>query len=235
MNLDPVRQAPMWNAVHRNSAEILEEDQTGCLLLETRSGIYMVDHTDPQIAIQWIEKYLPVNRQPGLVSLNRKISDAVKKRWPVATAGPCIQYVYPGTAFPAWHKLTLRSGCLEDFELIRSHYQLADDQEIRCALQEQRLWIGINEKQETVGFAGEHAEGSMGFLEIFPPFRRKGYASIMEETVINLELRKGMIPYCHVFVPNEASHHLQYKCGLIACENEIEWMWIQPCSKFMEH
>lgn len=74
------------------------------------------------------------------------------------------------------------------------------------------------------GFAGTHEEGSMGMLEVFEPYRRRGIAAALEKYLINRTLEKGFTPYCQVFTDNAASIRLQEKLGLKLCRKEIYWI-----------
>ena len=92
--------------------------------------------------------------------------------------------------------------------------KLADDKKIYCAFFE----------NEFVGFIGEHPEGSMGLLHIFPNHRRRGYAEELESFLINEYLQQGRIPYGHVVVGNEPSMSLQKKLGFEVAEEKLYWM-----------
>ena len=65
------------------------------------------------------------------------------------------------------------------------------------------------------GFAGIHQEGTMGLLEVLPQFRRRGLAEVLEVGRIAQQLRRGLLPYCHVRLGNTASEALQAKLGLV--------------------
>lgn len=69
-----------------------------------------------------------------------------------------------------------------------------------------------------------HDDGSMGMLEILPPFRRRGYAAQLEAFLIAAALSDGRTPYCHVVDGNEASLRLQQKMGLICTRLPAIWV-----------
>lgn len=68
--------------------------------------------------------------------------------------------------------------------------------------------------EELVGFIGMHGEGSMGMLEVFPPYRHRGFARQLEAAKIASELERGYIPWAQVFPDNSASIQLQHSLGL---------------------
>lgn len=71
---------------------------------------------------------------------------------------------------------------------------------------------------------GFHDDGSMGMLEILPPFRRRGYAAQLEAFLIAAALKEGRTPYCHVVDGNEASLYLQRKMGLTCTRLPAIWV-----------
>lgn len=64
------------------------------------------------------------------------------------------------------------------------------------------------------GFIGRHGDGSMGMLEVFEPFRRRGIAAMLEKFLMTYIMTFGRIPKCDVYTDNEASMALQNKLGL---------------------
>lgn len=64
------------------------------------------------------------------------------------------------------------------------------------------------------GFIGRHSDGSMGMLEVFESFRRRGIAAALEKFLITYVMTFGRIPVCDVFTDNPASMALQQKLGL---------------------
>ena len=81
------------------------------------------------------------------------------------------------------------------------------------------------DKDHLVGFIGEHLEGSMGMLYIFPEYRRKGFASALEKIYISKTIEKGFIPFGQVEKSNRESLNLQKKIGMTQSDKIICWMW----------
>lgn len=67
---------------------------------------------------------------------------------------------------------------------------------------------------ELVGFIGMHAEGSMGMLEVFPGWRRRGVALALEAAKVASGLAAGHVPWAQVFPENRASIALQRRLGM---------------------
>ncbi|MBD5132467.1 MAG: GNAT family N-acetyltransferase [Clostridiales bacterium] len=77
------------------------------------------------------------------------------------------------------------------------------------------------------GFIGRHKEGSMGMLEVFEAFRRKGIASALEKFMIGYVMTFGRTPFCDVFADNAASLALQDKLGMTASNFYTFWLEIE--------
>lgn len=109
-------------------------------------------------------------------------------------------------------------------ERIHEVYSLSDRQELERDL-EKGMVTGLFVEDSLVGFIGFHREGSMGMLHVFEPYRRRGYAEVLERHDIDRALAMGLIPYCHVFFSNRASLALQAKLGLERGSRPIWWLW----------
>ena len=74
------------------------------------------------------------------------------------------------------------------------------------------------------GFVGEHHEGSMGMLEVFPPYRGHGLGLALESFQINRYLSEGRVPFDQVIVGNEKSMSLQKKVGMELSKDTMSWL-----------
>lgn len=79
-------------------------------------------------------------------------------------------------------------------------------------------------KEHFVGFIGQHPEGSMGLLLIFPKYRRHGYAEELESYQINEIRAEGRTPYAHIITDNFKSISLQKKLGANVADDLVIWM-----------
>jgi len=94
-----------------------------------------------------------------------------------------------------------------------SHPEWLEDGEAESALAAGKV-IGGFEDGRLCGFVAEHTEGSIGMLEVFPPYRRRGWARALEGAKINQQLSLGYVPWCQVWPDNVASLALQHSLGL---------------------
>ena len=120
--------------------------------------------------------------------------------------------------------LSVRVADENDFSMLAANYDLISKEELKDLVQKGNILLGYDEDRP-VGFIGQHHEGSMGLLYIFPEHRKKGYGSRLEQVMINKIRKTGFVPYCHVITDNKASVRLQKGLGLVQTKNTVSWMW----------
>ena len=135
---------------------------------------------------------------------------------------PCVQMSYTRKELLQAPKSDIRLLTEDYAEIIDENYDLLSIDGIREHLREGKLF-GIFEGEVLAGFAGEHSDGSMGMLFVFPKYRGKGYAMELERFLINETVKRGDTPYCQIFFNNEASLKLQKKLSLYAAKGNIRW------------
>lgn len=136
---------------------------------------------------------------------------------PGGTPDPYEFWVFSGAEPPRTPEteLAIRPLAACDLEVVAAHYALLSRAEMLDHLE--RGWVlgGFDADGALVGFVGEHDEGSMGMLEVFPTYRRRGYARALEVRQMQRFLAAGRTPYCHVVAENAASKGLQAQLGLV--------------------
>ena len=105
-----------------------------------------------------------------------------------------------------------------------AHYSMTDD----WAYMEERLQsgelFGAFVDGRLAGFAGVHAEGSLGMLEVYVEDRRKGIGRALESFLVNRHLSMGYTPYGNVVEGNGVSLALQGKLGLCVSKQLLYWV-----------
>lgn len=109
-------------------------------------------------------------------------------------------------------------------DCVCEHYTKINDRAYLLSCLRDRYCYGIFENGNIAGFIGEHGEGTMGLLEIFPDFRRKGYAYLLESYAIEQQLLRGNIAVAHIVLDNAASFALQKKLGMKLGDEIIHWI-----------
>lgn len=76
------------------------------------------------------------------------------------------------------------------------------------------------------GFVGEHPEGALGMLEVFPEHRRQGWGEALSAAKVNRQLEAGYIPWAQVEPGNAASLGLLRKLGFSVHPEEHMWFLV---------
>ena len=83
--------------------------------------------------------------------------------------------------------------CIRDRDLIDETYDL-DDRAGLAALRDRGMLFAGFAGADFVGYVGRHREGSVGLLNVFPPYRRRGYGQRLETFILNQVVAAGELP-----------------------------------------
>ena len=131
---------------------------------------------------------------------------------------------YYGEKPAAGGEITVRTAGEQDLPMLTENYRLISPEELEKVVRRGSLLIGYDGDQP-VGFIGEHLEGSMGILYVFPEFRRRGFGAALQARFIARTMEEGYIPFGQVEKSNHASLCLQKKLGMTQSDHLIVWMW----------
>lgn len=220
----------MIELITRGQAELLYHDSQGTLLRDRVSGICMLTVINKESGIKILREIFESERDTlfkdsitGFITHQEFMNGFVKEFFDMKQISGCVQQVY--TRKEALPKKDIRICRLDlaYLDIIQKAYTLTDGEYLK-----ERLLAGVMYgaflDDKLVGFIGEHQEGSMGMLYVFPDFRRRGIAKALETDQINRTLQKGFIPYCQVKEQNEISMCLQEKLGLYSAKDMIWWL-----------
>ena len=87
-----------------------------------------------------------------------------------------------------------------------------------------RGMLGLFDGEKLAGFIGVHDEGSLGMLEVLPPYRRRGYGLVLLLAAVGMAVGEGRYAYGQVAEHNAASLALQQKAGMTICPEKIYWL-----------
>ena len=224
LNQNPLLYAGLQQVIRRGSGIVLEETDTGIFLLDTVSQGFFLATPDVQTGIAWLKKHAALGYH--LLSVfQRELVDFIGKEYCLSEILECYQAVYLPEQPPACREtLQIRCADRKEIPLILSHYQKLSPDELEQIVKNGNLYLAFRES-EPVGFVGEHLEGSMGLLEVFPEYRRLGYGTELEVFMIRNMLHRKQIPFCQVETFNETSLRLQRKLGLSVSEEKVYWIF----------
>lgn len=81
-------------------------------------------------------------------------------------------------------------------------------------------YIGGN----VAGFISFHSELSMGMLEVFEPYKRRGIGTELLIRDINYCLSLDRLPFCHIVYGNDKSKNMCKKLGLTFYDGLVYWV-----------
>lgn len=217
---DILQNAPLLAALQRGTGTLIAGGGEGTLLREA-SGVHMLSAVSRRAAAELLEA-LPACT--SLMVCQSELADLPAERYALAIGADCRQAVYTGGPLPLDDTLTFRAPDERELDLIDETYDL-DDRAGLAALRDRGMLFAGFAGADFVGYVGRHREGSVGLLNVFPPYRRRGYGQRLETFILNRVVAAGELPYCQVFTGNKASLALQAKLGWVLAEKPICWLF----------
>lgn len=227
LNRDPVLYLDLTEAVRRGDGRVLGATPHGALvaftnLIDGPDYGYTMFADDMETA-RSLCALIPSS--PGFVTVHeRQYLDLLEKRFGFSEFNACWQAAYLHTALLPLPELGVEVRQLEATHLptVRASYQLEDEEYLGRLIGRGALY-GAFGGDTLMAFAGCHAEGSIGLLEVLPQYRRRGLATLLQSHMINLELSRGHIPYGQVFDGNGPSLALQRSLGMAQSMGRLYW------------
>lgn len=207
----------------RGTGEIIESCENALLVRDSVSEAYFLACEDTVFGVSLLDQYINQDCSLLMVS-NVHLGRAAFERYGFSEKLECFQAAYYGEIPVSDSDISVRAAGTQDLPQLIQAYGLVSPDEMRKIVERGNLLLGYYQEQ-LVGFIGEHLEGSMGLLHVFPEFRRNGFASALEKIFIADTIKKGFIPFGQVEKDNYRSLNLQKKIGMTLSENLICWMW----------
>lgn len=218
----------MIEALRLGNAELLCHTEEGIVIWEKNSRACMiaaVGEEQGKRLFQGMDENIKKKAEAFIFHGNAlPLHEAVCEELGIHAECLCYQAVYTrGVRMPVSDQVQIRPLAEKDLSLVTKHYTFVLDEEyIRERLKKGVIW-GAYLQDTPVGFVGEHEEGSIGMLEVFPEYRHRGIALALEADAINRKLSEGRIPYGQIVDTNEASIHLQEKLDLRISKDRLGW------------
>lgn len=111
----------------------------------------------------------------------------------------------------------------EHLSLVAAHYHLTGADYVLGRLEAGVMIGAFTPRGDLAGFMGTHDEGTMGLLEVLPPYRRQGVARLLQSHMTNLALERDEIPYGQIFDGNSPSLALQQSLGFQCSRGFMYW------------
>lgn len=113
---------------------------------------------------------------------------------------------------------------IENAEFISKNYTLSYSIEEIMSLLLDKFMLGGYIGDEICAFIGMHEERSVGLLEVFEKFRRKGIGEFMVKKAVNYFIDNGFTPFSHVRCDNLPSINMQNKLKAKKLEEKVYWL-----------
>lgn len=224
INNNVILYAGIKQIIDRKTAIILEQNEHGVFLQDTLSQAYMIATDDIHQTIAWLEKHEYLHYQLCVV-FQDKAADFIKKKYQLTECLECYQAVYlPNNIDIHSTQLQIKKATKHDLPIIQTYYHRLEECELVKIIEKNQLFLGYYQSQ-LIGFIGMHLEGSMGLLEVFPQYRKRGFGRELEKYMIAYILEQKLIPYCQVETDNEKSLLLQQKLGLTISKEKVYWLF----------
>ena len=224
MDLSGIEYLGFKRIMERGTAEIIEQSDDVLFIMDKVSGVNMLACEDDELAKEVIERH--AGRGMELITTPSKAAaEYASKRYGYENLLECYQYAYLGEPPETDPRLSLRKAEMSDLAAITEVYDLVSPEETAESIKRGLVMMAYDEEGSLVGFIGEHLEGSLGMLYVFPEHRRKGYGSSLEMASFRWSLDRGLIPFGQVVTDNLPSLELQKKIGLAVAEKPVYWIW----------
>ena len=222
MDLTSLEYLGLDHVLKRGTGKILEQEPNALLLRDRVSNVIFLACEDVKQGISLLDRH--TEKLDVLMVSNPEIGRIAHTRYGFGDNMECYQVAYYGKMPELDNRLTLRVADLSDFPILAENYHQVSPEELKEIVKRGSVLLGYA-NGKLVGFIGEHLEGSMGLLYIFPEYRRMGYAYSLESAKISDLLTRGILPFAQIDKNNLPSLALQEKLGMTRSERTIMWLW----------
>ena len=223
MNIRDIDNLGIERVLKRGSGEILVSQDDALLVRDKVSGAYMLACEDPAFGIHLLDQYIGQNCELLMVS-DHALGIAAFDRFGFSERLECYQVAYYGAKPSTDTCISVRTADESDLPKLLENYHLVSPEELEEIVRRRRILLGYD-RGRLIGFIGEHLEGSMGLLYVFPEYRHRGFGAALQKHLIAKTMEEGFIPFGQVEKDNLASLMLQKKLGMTQSDDLIVWMW----------
>ena len=223
MKIDGIDYLGIDRVLKRGSGEIIEELDDAILVRDSISGAYFAACEDTKNGLALLDRYVTENCNL-LMTVNCELGQAAFKRYGFSGKMECYQVAYYGKKPALNTELRIKTADERDLDILRANYHLISPEELENVVKRGCIFLGYYQNR-LAGFIGEHLEGSMGLLYVFPEYRRRGFGTALQTYLIAKTLERDLIPFAQVEKDNVNSLNLQKKLGMEKSDHLIVWVW----------
>ena len=187
------------------------------------TGIYVLaaeNHASAAAVTQKLQKPTPI------VCLDKVSRDFAISKYGYSGMTDCHLFVYESAdPVPFSFDDYIKVLGAKDEETVCKYYDVTPDSETIKRLRAGYMTGAFDKDGNMMGFIGTHEDMSIGMLVVIPEYRRRGVAFALEADMVNRTLSRGLTPFCHVILGNDASVALQNKLGYTKTDENIFWLY----------
>ncbi|MCR5783527.1 MAG: GNAT family N-acetyltransferase [Clostridia bacterium] len=223
MNIDGIDYLGLDRVLKRGSGEIVADTDQALLVRDSVSGAYLLACTDNVTGLALLDRH--VGSDCGLLMVSdHALGITAFERYGFSDKIECYQVAYYGEKPSVDGRLTVREADEHDLPMLTGNYGMVSPEELEKLVGRKSVLLGYD-GESLIGFIGEHLEGSMGLLHVFPEYRRRGFGAALQKHLMARTMEKGYVPFGQVEKGNLGSLELQKKLGMTQSDNLIVWMW----------
>lgn len=211
----------MLESIRRNQGQIITASQHGVLMLDLGSNVHMVSADSVEYGRTLVDK---IKDPYQIVVCQESLADYTEEKFGLHQVFKCKKVAYfKGEKVPFQSELVVSRPDAACLSIIKENYHTIPETEIDEINRRGNLFCAFH-VNNFVGFSGNHLDGSLGLLEIFPQYQKQGFGEQLERFMINYIIDRGDTPYGEIVIGNEASAQLQRKLGFEISRETITWL-----------
>ena len=223
MDTEKIENLGLDRILRRGSGEIIASADGALLVRDRVSGAYMLACDGRAAGAELLDRRVGKDCNLLMVA-DYSLGMAAYEKYGFTEKIECYQFAYYGKRPDTDGALNIKPATADDLGVLTRNYHMLGEEELAALVARGSIYLGYCDGS-LVGFIGEHLEGSMGILFVFPEFRKQGFGAALQKHLIAATMDKGFVPFGQVEKDNTASLALQKKLGMTRSAGMIVWMW----------
>ena len=223
MDLSRIEYLGLERVLKRGSGEVIADTGNALMIRDNISGAYMLACDDRESGLEMMDVHIGPDCNLLMVA-DLDLGLTAFEKYGFEGKMECYQVAFYGEKPSNNSELSVRVAEEADLPMLIENYDMISPEELAEIVDRKNIFLGYH-RDKLVGFIGEHLEGSMGILYVFPEYRQRGFGTALQSCMINETIKRGFVPFGQVEKDNSNSLKLQKKLGMSCSDGLIVWMW----------